>query len=158
MIIFVVAKQINTIIMDYELNKLHLASKERERLLLRALKQTKHIGCKNFLIGRAYIYNRKRFQQYMKTTYGNGSLGALLASLKGRGYIEAPEGKPYQITPRGKIALKRGYIDVEPEKPYQKYLMWCGVIAIPVGLFNPEIRIAAKWLWRVLSDFLCRIF
>lgn len=144
--------------MDYELNKLHLVPKERERLLLKALKQVNHIGCKKFLIGSVYKYNRERFRQYMKTTYGNGSLGALLASLKGRGYIAAPEGKPYQITPRGKIALKRGYIDTEPEKPYEKYMAWCGVAAIPIGLFSSEIRTAAKWIWQALSDFLCRIF
>ena len=94
----------------------------------------------------------------MITTYGKGSLGALLTYLKGCGYINAPEGKAYQITPRGTIALKRGYIDIEPEKPYEKYMTWCGVIALPVGIWSPEIRAAVKWIWQVLSDFLCRIF
>lgn len=144
--------------MDYELNKLRLNPKEREKLLMKALRHANHNGCRKFILGGAYKYNRERFQQYMITTYGNGSLGALLTYLKGRGYIYAPEGKAYQITPRGKIALKRGYIDTEPEKPYEKYMAWCGVIALPVGIWSPEIRIAAKWIWQVLSDFLYRIF
>lgn len=144
--------------MDYELNKLHLAPKERERLLLKTLKQVNHNGCRTFILGRIYKNNRERFQRYMITTYGKGSLGALLTYLKGRGLINSPEGKPYQITPRGRIILKRGYVDSEPEKPYEKYMAWCGVAAIPIGLFSSEIRIAAKWIWQVLSDCLYRIF
>lgn len=144
--------------MDYELNKLRLNPKEQEKLLLEALRRIKYNQGSNILLHKIYQYRRKRFQNKMLYTYGNGSLGALLSSLKGRKLIDAPEGQPFEITERGKIALKRGFVDVEPEKPYEKYMAWCGVIAIPVGIFSPEIRIAAKWIWQVLSDFLCRIF
>lgn len=144
--------------MDYELNKLRLNPKEQEKLLLEALRRIKYNEGSNVLLRKIYQYRRKRFQNKMLYTYGSGSLGALLSSLKGRKLIDAPEGQPFKITERGKIVLKRGFVDFEPEKPYEKYMAWCGVAAIPIGLFSSEIRSGAKWIWQVLSDLLCRIF
>lgn len=142
--------------MSYELDKLRLNPKERERLLFVALKRVRYNGG---IFNKIHQYRRNKFKEMTHKTYGTGTLGYLLWHLRDNGYIKSEgQGKPYQITPKGKLALKRGFVELEPEKPYEKYMAWCGVVAIPVGLFSPEIRVAAKWIWQVLSDFLCRIF
>lgn len=145
--------------MSYDLDRLHLNPKEREKILMKTLKCFRFNDGKNTLIHKIYRRKRKRLSLEMSDTYGDRILNGIIDFLRDNGYIKASEDNRYfKITPRGKIALKRGFVETEPEKPYEKYMAWCGVAAIPIGLFSSEIRTAAKWLWQALSDFLCRIF
>lgn len=145
--------------MSYDLDRLHLNPKEREKILMKSLKCLRFNDGKNTPIHKIYRRKRKRLTSKILDIYGDRCLNGIIDYLRDNGYIKASEdNKCLIITPRGKIALKRGYIETEPEKPYEKYMAWCGVAAIPIGLFSSEIRAFAKWLWQVLSDFLCRIF
>lgn len=71
--------------MSYELDKLRLNPKEREKLLFIALKRVRYNGG---VFNKLHQYRRNRFKEMTHKTYGDETLGYLLWHLRDNGYMD----------------------------------------------------------------------